>query len=132
MKEQPKSGGFEKVGECLYRYSSTGGFYARIKTIGKEIRKSLDTNDRYPAKRRLAKLKEDLQIINLSKGRITLAGFCDHYLETVQHLKGKTVMRKELVVRRIKEEWPGGSDLISGSHNSPHPPASMRAVFSSL
>jgi hypothetical protein len=40
MKEQPTDGGgFEKVGECLYRYSSTGGYYARIKTAGKEIRR---------------------------------------------------------------------------------------------
>jgi hypothetical protein len=65
MKEQPKSGGSEKVGECLYRYSSTGGYYARIKTTSKEIRRSLTTTDRdlakrRLAKRRLAKLKDDL------------------------------------------------------------------------
>ena len=58
MKEQPTNGGFEKVGECLYRYSSTGGYYARIKTVSKEIRRSLVTTDRDLAKRRLAKLKD--------------------------------------------------------------------------
>lgn len=40
---QKGGGGFEKVGECLYRYSSTGGYYARIKTVGKEIRRSMVT-----------------------------------------------------------------------------------------
>jgi hypothetical protein len=54
MKAQPINGGFEKVGECLYRYSSTGGYYARIKSAGKEIRRSLVTTDRDLAKRRLA------------------------------------------------------------------------------
>jgi len=72
MKAQPTNGGFEKVGECLYRYSSTGGYYARIKTVGKEIRRSLVTTDRDPAKRRLAKLKDDLLKIDPAKGRITL------------------------------------------------------------
>ena len=43
MKNQPTGGGFEKVGECLYWYSSTGGYYARIKTVSKEIRRSLVT-----------------------------------------------------------------------------------------
>jgi hypothetical protein len=36
-----KSGEFRKVGECLYRYSSNGVYYARFKTDGKEIRRSL-------------------------------------------------------------------------------------------
>jgi len=44
---------FQKVGECLYRYSSNGVYYARIKTGGKEIRRSLETTDRDLAKRRL-------------------------------------------------------------------------------
>ena len=36
---------FQKVGECLYRYSSNGVYYARIKSSGKEIRRSLETTD---------------------------------------------------------------------------------------
>lgn len=109
MKKQPASGGFEKVGECLYRYSSTGGYYARIKLSGKEIRKSLETIDRDLAKRRLSKLKDDLQKIDLSKGRFTLAELCDQFLKTVQHHKAKTIERKALVVHRLKTEWPGGA-----------------------
>jgi hypothetical protein len=37
---QIKDGAFEKVGECLYRYSN-GVYYARIKIDGKEIKRSL-------------------------------------------------------------------------------------------
>ena len=38
-------GSFQKVGECLYRYSSNGVYYARIKSSGKEIRRSLETTE---------------------------------------------------------------------------------------
>jgi len=110
MKDQPTSGGFEKVGECLYRYSSTGGYYARIKTPGKEIRRSLVTTDRDLAKRRLAKLKDDLTKIDPAKGKTTLAEMCDQYLKTVQHQKAKTIVRKTAIIKRIKKDWPGGAD----------------------
>ena len=36
---------FQKVGECLCRYSSNGVYYARIKSSGKEIRRSLQNTD---------------------------------------------------------------------------------------
>jgi integrase len=39
----------------------------------------------------------------------TLAELCDQYLRTVQHRKAKTVASKALIVRRFKEEWPGGA-----------------------
>jgi len=110
MEAQPAGSGFEKVGECLYRYSSTGGYYARIKSAGKEIRRSLDTKDRDLAKRRLSKLKDELSQIDPAKNRITLAELCDQYLKTVQHQKAKTIERKTLIVWRIKKEWPGGAD----------------------
>ncbi len=110
MKDQPTSGGFEKVGECLYRYSSTGGYYARVKSSGKEIRRSLLTTDRDLAKRRLAKLKDDLLKIDPSKGKTTLAELSDQYIKTVQHQKPKTIARKTAIVKRIKADWPDGSD----------------------
>jgi hypothetical protein len=41
----PTLGTFEEVGECLYRHSSNGVYYARIKIDGKEIRRSPETAD---------------------------------------------------------------------------------------
>ena len=41
----PELGIFRKVGECHYRYSSNSIYYARFKTDGKEIRRSLETTD---------------------------------------------------------------------------------------
>jgi hypothetical protein len=50
---------FQKVGECLYRYSSNGVYYARIKSSGKEIRRSLETTDPALARRNLRKLRNE-------------------------------------------------------------------------
>lgn len=105
---------FQKVGECLYRYSSSGVYYARIKVRGKEIRRSLRTTDRKLAQRKLAALKDAEAQVDHSKGKITLAELCDQYLKTVQHLGRKTVERKTHIVRRIKRDWPGGSSRQVG------------------
>jgi len=99
---------FQKVGECLYRYSSNGVYYARIKCGGKEIRRSLETTDPYVAKRELARLKDEQRQLDRSQGKLTLRELCDRYLKTVQHQKPKTIERKELIVRRIKDDWPTG------------------------
>ena len=40
-----KKGLFEKVGECLYRYTPNGTYYARLEKEGKEFRRSLKTTD---------------------------------------------------------------------------------------
>jgi integrase len=100
---------FQKVGECLYRYSSNGVYYARFKTHGKEILRSLRTTDRDLAKRNLARLKDEQRQTDRSKSKITLAELCDQYLRTIQHQKPKTVERKTYIVNRIKTEWPTGS-----------------------
>src|SRR5207253_3507071 len=106
---QHQGGVFQKVGECLYRYSSNGVYYARIKCAGKEIRRSLETTDKALARRNLAKLRNDEEQIDRSKSWMTLKELCDRFLETIKHQKPKTVERKTLIVRRIKEDWPTGS-----------------------
>jgi integrase len=105
---QRTNGAFQKVGECLYRYSSNGVYYARIKTAGKEIRRSLQTTDRDSAKRMLAGLRDEQRQIDRSQGKLTLAELCDRYLQTIRHQKRKTIERKELIVRRMTSDWPTG------------------------
>jgi integrase len=104
---QSKNGAFEKVGECLYRYSN-GVYYARIKIDGKDIKRSLKTTDRDFAKRELAAFRDEQQQIDRSQGKLSLAELCDRYLKTVQHQKPKTVERKTFIVGRIKTDWPTG------------------------
>src|SRR5438876_4017957 len=103
-----KFGMFQKVGECLYRYSSNGVYYGRIRVDGKEIKRSLETTDRALAKRRLAQFKDEQRQIDRSQGRLTLAELCDRYLKTIQHQKPKTIERKTFIVHRINTDWPTG------------------------
>ena len=105
------NGAFQKVGECLYRYSSNGTYYARIKVGGKEIRRSLDTTDPAVARRNLCKLRDEEAQIDRSKSKLTLKELCSTFLKTIQHQKQKTIERKTLIVTRVKTRWPGGSDI---------------------
>jgi integrase len=103
------SGVFQKVGECLYRYSSNGVYYARIKHEGKEIRRSLRTTDRDLAKRKLRELRDEQGQIDRSQGKLSLRELCDRWLKTVQGSKPKTLEAKEYIAERIKKHWPSGS-----------------------
>jgi integrase len=107
MSSQQTSGSpFEKVGECLYRYTPSGVYYARIKQNGKEIRQSLETDDRFLAKRKLAKMRKELAQIDLSAGKITVEELCTRYLKTVRHQKANTLEGKKSVIKHIREGWP--------------------------
>jgi len=73
----PKKSAFQKVGECLYRYSSNGVYYARFESGGKEIRRSLRTTDRASAQRALAWLKQERDEIDPAQGKVTIAAEAD-------------------------------------------------------
>jgi hypothetical protein len=104
-----KTSAFQKVGECLYRYLPSGVYYARIKSSGKEIRRSLRTTGRKLADRELRRLKDEQGQVDRSQGKLTLAELCDRYKKTVQHQGLKTVIQKTYVADRIRGNWPTGS-----------------------
>jgi integrase len=106
-----KPSAFEKVGECLYRYTSSGTYYARFECKGKEIRRSLGTSDRALARRKLGDLQRDMARIDLGAGKASLAEMCNRYLATVQNQRPKTVRRKRDIAARIKADWPGGAGV---------------------
>ena len=111
MKRTPaQRGTFEKVGECFYRYSSTGTYYAVLRHRGKLIRKSLETPDRPLAKRRLADFRRSLDKVDSKAGRVTVAELALRYRETQRHLAPKTQKKKDTITGRIVCEWPDGSD----------------------
>jgi len=83
--------------------------YARVKSGGKEIRRSLKTKDRQVAKSNLSDLRGELGNVDLSVGRMSLAELGASYLRTIQRQKPKTIECKQLVVDRTKDHWPGES-----------------------
>lgn len=99
---------FEKVGECLYRYSSNGVYYALLKHQGKQKRQSLETTDKALAKRKLSDLKRNHSTIDHATGRVTLKELCERFLATVQSQKPRTVRRKEDIIRRLLADFPDG------------------------
>ena len=56
MKTEQKSQSLNRVGECLYR-NGIGIYFALVKVGGKQIKRSLKTNDVALAKRRLSELR---------------------------------------------------------------------------
>ena len=104
-----QQGTFQKVGECLYRYSPNGVYYGRIKRGGKETKRSLRTNDRALAQRRLRDFRDEQRQIDPSRGNLTLAQLCDRWLATKQNAKPKTLGQKTYTVEKIKTRWPGGA-----------------------
>jgi integrase len=108
-KSERDVGVFQKVGECLYRYSTNGVYYGRIKHEGKEIKRSLETTDRAIANRNLAKFKREQGQIDRSQGKLTLAELCDRWVATIRNLRPKTVKQKSYIISKIKRDWPTGS-----------------------
>ena len=79
---------FEKVGECLYRYVSTGKYYARFESNGREVRRSLGTTDRALAKRKLLDLQRATARTSGQGDKLPLAELCDRYMATMRVVIG--------------------------------------------
>jgi hypothetical protein len=73
-----RTGEFRKVGENLYRYSSNGVYYARFRSKGKSIYRSLKTTDRELAKRKLNDEIAQASKIDPKLARMTLAEILRH------------------------------------------------------
>jgi len=108
--QTPAKPKLEKVGECLYRYSSNGVYYALVKDRGKQKKRSLGTTDKAVAKRKLADFKRNLGKVDHSAGKVTLRELCAHYLATVQNQKPATKRRKADIVKRLIDDFPDGAD----------------------
>lgn len=100
---------FEKVGECLYRLTTTGGYYARVWIRGKEIRRSLKTLDWQLAKRRLRDLRKDLEKLDNDAANVTVADYLKTFLASSQHKSESTKEKFKMISKRIEDEWPGGT-----------------------
>lgn len=95
---------FQKVGECLYRHTSSKSYYALLKKEGKQIRRSLKTKDRKLAERRLKDFRE--KVGRLSTGgepsSVTFGEFSARWLEIKKPLlKESSYMRTQGNVKTL-------------------------------
>jgi integrase len=96
---------WSKVGPCLYRYVPSGIYYALIKSAGKQIRRSLETNDLPTARRKLVDTRRDLELIDPELSRRTLDSHAERFLQTVTGSES-TVYNVKHAVKRLLADWP--------------------------
>ena len=101
---------FHKVGQNLYRLESSGIYYALFKRGGKQIRRSLKTNDRALAQRRLNDEREKIVRLTDTKGasKITFKELADRWLGALRvNLKPKSASRLEVCVKGLEPFFRG-------------------------
>ena len=101
---------FNNVAENLYRHNKSGRYYALFKRGGKQIRKSLKTNDKDLAKRKLTDLRANVANLTTDEGtrNITFTDLSERWLE-----KQKPTL-KESSYRRIKNCIDGLAPFFKG------------------
>lgn len=94
---------FKKVGENLYRHKPSGNYYALLKRGGKQFRRSLKTDDRALAGRRLADLRQKIANLTLADTRnATFKALAASWLAGVRHaLKPATIIRREVCIKGL-------------------------------
>ncbi len=100
----PASSGYTLVAECLYRKNSSGVYYALIKRGGKQIRRSLKTNDRKLATRRLADFRDKVARLDPNTGstRLTFGEVAKRWLDSWRaHLRPKSIIGREGNIKQL-------------------------------
>src|SRR5208283_1420046 len=94
---------FNKVGENLYRHTPSENYYALLKRGGKQFRRSLKTNDRALARRRLVDLRRKIGNLTLTDTRnANFKALADSWLEGIRHaLKPATIMRRKICIKGL-------------------------------
>ena len=104
MPEPPPKAVFHKVAQNLYRLESSGTYYALFKRSGKQIRRSLKTNDPALARRRLGELREKVARLNQVKGatKLNFGSLAKRWLDGHRaHLKEKSISRLDTCLKGL-------------------------------
>jgi hypothetical protein len=113
LKNAPaKKGVFLKAATGHYRFSTSGVYFAHVRIHGKLFRKSLKTADREIAKRKLADFRRNQSRVDHKLGRSTLANLCDRYEQTIQRLSSSSISAKTGILKRLREDWPQGEQVL--------------------
>ncbi|MBC2595410.1 site-specific integrase [Ruficoccus amylovorans] len=102
------SASFAKVGECLYRNLSSGTYYALVKRSGKQIKKSLRTQDRKLAERRLKEFREQVGQLKATSAerKQPFSHYAERWFETYHgHLKASSAERVRHCMKGICESF---------------------------
>ena len=95
---------FKNVGECLWRHTQNGIYYALIKRKGKQYRRSLRTKDRKLAERRLASFRLQIDRISRKSGtkNLTFKDQASRFLSIRESsLKPKAHKRQQVAINQL-------------------------------
>jgi integrase len=103
-----KSQVLKRVGECLYR-NGNNTYFAIIKVTGKQIKRSLRTEDLAIAKRKLAELRSKAQRLHGSgKRNLRFEELADVWLETIKpSLKPNSLDRRRVAIVGLRPFFSG-------------------------
>jgi integrase len=101
----------KRVGPYLYRYESSGVYFAHVRSGGKLYRESLKTDDRSVANRKLSEFRKKLSRVDPKLSKTTLAAMCDLYEETIEHLSKSTKKARKGIIARLKKTFFGADAL---------------------
>ncbi len=104
---------FVRVAEGIYRYKG-GGFYARATVNGKASWQKLEAKDLIMARREARDTLQGLERVDRAASRLTLRYFADQVLSTSPETDSRSYKNKKRVIERIKNDWPGGSEIAIG------------------
>src|SRR6516225_436851 len=90
----------------LYRYKSSGQYFARVRRGGKLYRDKLGTCDLVYAKRKLDDFKRDLERVDHTKGSTSFAAVLDKFEATLTGAPS-TLRDKRAAILTIKRHLPG-------------------------
>lgn len=108
MEAPQKSQVLNKVAECLYR-NGNGQYIALLKVKGKQIKRSLKTNDRQLANRRLAELREKAKRLHGSENRnIRFEELASAWIQSkVADLKSASLDRRKVAIKGLTPFFTG-------------------------
>lgn len=95
----------------MYRYRSSGTYYAVVRRSGKLIRRSLEVNHIEPAKRLLRDFLQEQENTATDAHKT----FLDTYMEEFRSGRtgaAKTLKRYQKMADLVKTDWPGGSHVL--------------------
>jgi hypothetical protein len=144
--ESPE-GVWQYAAENLRRHKTSGIYYAFIKRGRKQFRRSLKTNDKALAKRKLADLLRDVDRLASAEGaHATFDEVAARWIETTQHaLKAGTIRHRQTCLKAVApffrglsirnltprhcEAWVTQRGITIASQTFVHELQTMRAVF---
>jgi integrase len=105
-------GTFRKVATGLYRFSTSGVYFAHVRIHGKLFRKSLKTADRQLAGRKLGDFRRSQSRVDHRFSRTTLADLTERYAQTIQRLSPRSITTKRNILKRLRDDWPQGEQVL--------------------